>query len=83
MKSLLSILPFLLETCNKGRVWKTEDGALSHVFEELHHTFLGEITCMQDAGFIKQFLFHVQVVTPITCLQEGAVVLKPGLEETA
>lgn len=58
-----------------------EDSALSHIFEELHHTFPCKIASMQDTGFIKELLFHIKIVTPITGLKEGSMILKAGLEE--
>lgn len=58
-----------------------EDIVLSHVFKELHHTFPCKIASVQDAGFIKELLFYIKIVTPISGLKEGSVILKAGLEE--
>lgn len=60
-----------------------EYSILSHVFKELHHTFAGKITGMQDTSFIEELLFHVEVVTPVTSLQEGGMIIKTGLDETS
>lgn len=82
MKSLLLfILPFVLGLRDEGRVGKTEYNILSHVLKELHHALPGEVASMQDAGFVKKLLLHVEVVTPVTRLQESGVVIKTGLDE--
>lgn len=58
-----------------------ENGVLSHIFEELYHTFLGEVASVQDAGLVEKLLLHVEVVAPVTRLHEGAMVFETGLDE--
>lgn len=58
-----------------------EGSVLSYVFKELHDAFTCKITSMQDAGLIKELLFHIKIVTPITGLKQGSMILKAGLEE--
>lgn len=84
MKSLLFfILPLLLGVCDEGRVGKMEYGVLPHVLKELHHTFPGEVTSVQDAGFIKELLLHIEVIAPVARLQEDGVVIETGLDEAS
>lgn len=58
-----------------------EDSVLPHVFKKLHHALPCKIASVQDTGFIKELLFHVEVVAPITGLKEASVILEAGLEE--
>lgn len=84
MKSLLFfILPFVFGVRDEGRAGQTQYSILSHVFKELHHTFPGKITSMQDAGFVKKLLLHIEVVAPVTRLQESGVVIKARLDEAS
>lgn len=80
MKPVIFILPLFLGTSDIWWVGEM-DSVLSHVFKKLHHTFLCKIASMQDTGFIKELLFHIKIVTPITGLKEGSMILKAGLEE--
>lgn len=58
-----------------------EDSVLSHIFEELYYTFLGEVASVQDAGLVKELLLHIEVVAPITRLNEGSMVFETRLDE--
>ncbi len=60
-----------------------EYGVLPHVLKELHHTFPGKVTSVQDTGFVKELLLHVEVIAPVVRLQEGSVVVKTGLDEAS
>lgn len=84
MKSVLFFfVPLLFAVGNEGWVGKAENGILAHVLEKLHHTFPGKVSGVQNAGFIKEFLLHVQVVAPVACLKEGGVVFKTGFDESS
>ncbi|KAF3842629.1 hypothetical protein F7725_024580 [Dissostichus mawsoni] len=73
---LFFILPLLSGVSEEKRLRETEYGVLPHVLEELHHTLPGEVTSVQDTGFLKELLLHVQVVAPVACLQRGGVVIE-------
>lgn len=81
MKPVIFVLPPFLGKSDVRWVGKMEDGGLPHVLEKLHHTFAREIASVQDAGFIKELLLHIQVVTPIAGLEEAPVILKAGLDQ--
>lgn len=84
MKFLLFFnLPLLSGVCDEVWMGKTKYGILSYVLKELHHTFPGKVTSVQDTGFVEELLLHVEVVAPVAGLKGGGVVIKPGLDEAS
>lgn len=83
MKSLLLLLQFLSGVLDEGWMGDTEYGVLPHVLKELHHTFPGKVSSMEDAGFIEELLLHIEVVAPVPCLQEGGMTIKTGFDEAS
>lgn len=83
MESVLFVLPALAGLGDEGWMWQMKNGVFCHVLKELDHTFAGKVPGMEDTGFIKKLLLHIQVVAPVPCLQESGVVVKAGLDEAS
>ena len=47
---------------------------LPHAFEEVEDAFVSKEPAVLTAGFLKNLLLDVNVVAPVTCLQEGGLV---------
>lgn len=47
---------------------------LLHAFEEVEDAFVSKEPAVLTAGFLKNLLLDVNVVAPVTCLQEGGLV---------
>lgn len=47
---------------------------LPHVFKEVEDAFVSKEPAVITAGFLKNLLLDVNVVAPVTCLQEGGLI---------
>ena len=47
---------------------------LPHAFKEVEDAFVSKEPAVLTAGFLKNLLLDVNVVAPVTCLQEGGLV---------
>lgn len=58
---------------------------LPHAFEEVEDAFVSKLPAVLTAGFLKNLLLDVNVVAPVTCLQESDLVearSEPSSEES-